>query len=340
MRGWSLLSSPSNNFAGLQSWSTEHELHSRDDTSTPETMTQLPQESPDQNPSYDDLLTTIGYLRAKRRAQLHHLQISYRTIQELRRQARRANMLKQGKSIQQVSEIPSCLSDLLHGPQQSPAVADRATSRPNPSYDNLLDTIQYLMNEGKSLSQHQTLAFKTIQEFLEQVRYAYTPGPAVPKPVSKPSTWIGGSWLAPSADILVPAENLWQHGDARGALLLVESVLLRHDLAVQDDVHANLMVSAIKRVLGDLGQASKCAEDALTIAREADDYMLASKAQFHRGLCFFSQHQYAQAHFCFTLASHLDGYQEQIEVNSLLVEDICRQLPLDHPGRRLDLTSL
>lgn len=295
---------------------------------------------PSQNPSFDDLLKTIDYLRAKRRAQLQHLQISYRTIQELRQQARRANMLKQGKSIQQISEIPRCLSDLLHDHQHLPAVANRATCGQTPSYDNLLATIQYLMNDSRSLSQHQTLALKTIQEFLEQVRYAYTFGPGVPRSVAKPSTWIGGSWLAPSADILVPAETLWQNGNAEGALALVESVLERHDLTVQDDVHANLLVSAIKRVLGDLGQASKCAEDALVIAREADDYMLASKAQFHRGLCFFNQHQYAQAHFCFALASHLDGYQEQIEVNSLLVEDICRQLPLDHPGRRLDLTSL
>ncbi|KAL8650239.1 MAG: hypothetical protein Q9226_005226 [Calogaya cf. arnoldii] len=296
-----------------------------------------------QNPSYvcyDDLLETIDYLRAKRRVQVQDIQNSYRTIHQLRQQARRANLLKQGKSIQEIGKIPTCLSDPFQDRQRLTAVAKPATCGPNPSYvcyDDLLETLQFLMNDSKALSQHRTLAFKMIEEFLEQVRYAYTFGP---KSVAKPSTWIGGSWLAPSADILVPAEKLWQNGNAEGALELVESVLLRHDLTVEEDVYANLLVSAIKRALGDLGQASKCAEDALVIAREAGDYMLASKSQFHRGLCFFSRHQYAQAHFCFALAAHLPGYQEQIEVNSLLVEDICRQLPLNDPGRRLDLTSL
>ncbi|KAL8846801.1 MAG: hypothetical protein Q9221_008129 [Calogaya cf. arnoldii] len=290
-----------------------------------------------QNPTYSDLLQVINYLRAKRRVQLQEIQNSYQTIHQLRQQARRANLLKHGKSIQEIAKIPTCLSDPFQDRQCLTAFARPATYGPNLSYDGLLETIQFLMKDSKALSQHRTLAFKMIEEFLEQVRYAYTFGP---KSVAKPSTWIGGSWLAPSADILVPAEKLWQNGNAEGGLELVESVLLRHDLTVQEDIHANLLVSAIKRALGDLGQASKCAEDALVIAREAGDYMLASKSQFHRGLCFFSRHQYAQAHFCFALAAHLPGYQEQIEVNSLLVEDICRQLPLNDLGRRLDLTSL
>ncbi|KAL9633954.1 MAG: hypothetical protein Q9204_003192 [Flavoplaca sp. TL-2023a] len=290
-----------------------------------------------QNPSYDDLLKTIEYLIAKRRSLQHELQLVYKTIQELRQLARRANMLKQGKSVSQIGDIQSNPSQ---GRQQVTAAAKYAPSSQNPSYVGLLETIQFLMDDTKALSQHWSLALRTVPEFLEQVCYACTLGAGVPRCVVKPSTWIGGSWLAPSADILVPAEKLWQAGNAEGALKLLESVLARHDLTVEDDFHANLLVSAIQRALGDLGQASKCAEDALVIARNADDYMLASKAQFYRGLCFLSQQQYAQARFCFALASHLDGYQEQIEVNSLHVEDICRHLPLHHPGRRLDFTSL
>ncbi|KAI4277583.1 MAG: hypothetical protein LQ337_001656 [Flavoplaca oasis] len=290
-----------------------------------------------QNPGYDDLLKTIEYLMAKRRALQHELQLVCETIQELRQQARRANILKQGKSVSQIGDIQSNPSQ---GRPQVTAAARHAPSSQNPSYVGLLETIQFLMDDTKVLTQHWSLALRTVPEFLEQVRYACTLGAGVPRSVVKPSTWIGGSWLAPSADILVPAEKLWQAGNAEGALKLVESVLPRHDLTVEDDFHANLLVSAIQRALGDLGQASKCAEDALVIARNADDYMLASKAQFYRGLCFLSQQQYAQARFCFALASHLDGYQEQIEVNSLDVEDICRHLPLHHPGRRLDFTSL
>ncbi|KAL8927363.1 MAG: hypothetical protein Q9172_001442 [Xanthocarpia lactea] len=291
-------------------------------------------------PSYGGLLETIGYLKAKREAMLHHLELVYQTIHELREQARYANILKQGGSMQQVSDIPGCQSDPLQKHQQPTAVGDPVTSDRNPSYQELLETIQYLLNDSKALSQHRTLADRIVQEFRQQARYAYAFGADVSRWVGKPSTWIGGSWLAPSEDVLAPAEKLWQGGDAEGALKTVESALLRHDLTVEEDVNANLLVSTIKRVLGDLGQASKCAEDALVIARHADDYMLASKAQFHRGLCFFGQHRYAQALFCFALASYLDGYQEQIEVNSLLVEDICRHLPPDHPGRRLDMTSL
>ncbi|KAL8671734.1 MAG: hypothetical protein Q9168_003779 [Polycauliona sp. 1 TL-2023] len=292
------------------------------------------------SPSYDDLLRTISYLRTKRGAQLHDLEFAYRTIQELRQQVRSANMLKQAKSLQQIDEIPHFLSDLFHRQAHSTAVVDFATSSPNPSYDELLTTIQFLMDENKALSRHQHLTLKMIMEFREQVRYAYKSGPVVPTSGVKPSTWIGGSWLAPSVDILMPAEKLWQNGDCNGALQCVDAVLRRHDMTVEDDFHANLLVSAIKRASGDFGQASKCAEDALVIARHAEDYMLASKAHFHRAFCFFGQDRYAQARFCFALASHLDGYQELIEVNSLLAEEKCRKSPLDHPGRRLDLTCL
>ncbi|KAL8778080.1 MAG: hypothetical protein Q9213_007576 [Squamulea squamosa] len=263
-----------------------------------------------QNPSYDDLLKTIEYLEDKRIALLQHLELVYRTMDQLRQQARHTNMLKQGKSIQRVVEMPKPPFVQLQEQQRVGAVKNDARSGRNPRYDELLAAIQYLIDVTRALSQHRSLADRTVQEFLQQARYACT---YRPRPLWKASTWIGGSWLAPSEDVLAPAEKLWQDGNANGALKIVEAVLLHHDLTVEEDVNANLLVSTLQRVSGDVAQASKCAEDGLVIARQAGDYMLASKAQFYRGMCFFCQHQYAQAHFCFALASHLDGYQEQIE---------------------------
>ncbi|KAL8769939.1 MAG: hypothetical protein Q9209_004186 [Squamulea sp. 1 TL-2023] len=286
-----------------------------------------------QNPSYDDLLKTVEYLEDKRVALVQHLELVYRTIDQLRQQARHANMLKQGKSIQRMLETPKPPFVQYEERQDVHAVESHATSRHNPRYEELLDTVQYLMDDTKALSQHRSLADRTVQEIMQQTRYACTFGP---RPVRKGSTWIGGSWLAPSEDILAPAEKLWQDGNANGALKNIESVLLNHDLTIEEDVNANLMVSTIKRVSGDIAQASKCAEDALVIARQVGDYILASKAQFHRGMCFFGQHQYAQAHFCFAFASYLDGYQEQIEASDEadaepLSGGISTTRPLDPP---------
>lgn len=136
---------------------------------------------------------------------------------------------------------------------------------------------------------------------------------------------------------MAPAEKSWQDGNGQRALVLVEPLLRRHDLTVSEDVNANLFVSAILRASGDLAQASKYAEDALVIAKEADSYMLASKAEFHRGLCYLKQNRYAQAQWCLVLASQLEGHQEQIEANRVFAEERCRNAGPRDPNRKLDL---
>ncbi|KAL8677533.1 MAG: hypothetical protein Q9186_006045 [Xanthomendoza sp. 1 TL-2023] len=287
--------------------------------------------------SYDALLKTIEYLMSKRHALLQHLHLAHRTIQELRRQARHINCLKQGKLMPQKKET---VYNLLPEQQHSSIAEHHIRTVRNPNYAELLGTIQYLMIDCRALSQHRSLTDRTIEELAQQARYASMCAPSTPGGVAHASTWIGGSWLAPSEQLLAPAEKMWHQGNAEAALDSINSVLSRHDLTVEEDVNANLLVSAIKRASDDLGQASKCAEDALVIANEGEAYVLASKAQFHRGMCFLRQGHYVQAQFCLALASHLDGYQEQIEVNYLLVEDLCRNLPLNHPGRRLDLKSI
>ncbi|KAL8813977.1 MAG: hypothetical protein Q9223_006767 [Gallowayella weberi] len=262
------------------------------------------------SPSYEDLLRTIEYLMGKKNALLQYLHHAHQTIEELSQQAGYINRLKQDKFIPQDSEtIYKPLSEQQHA---SIAELHIGTVR-NPNYAQLLATIQYLMDDCRALSQYRSLTDRTIEEMAQQTRHASMSGPSTPGAVAHASTWIGGNWLAPSGDLLEPAETMWRQGDAEAALDLIDAVLSRHNLTIEDDVNANLLVSAIKRASGDVAQASKCAEDALVIANEGERYVLASKAQFHRGMCFLGRGQYAQAQFCFALASHLEGYQEQIE---------------------------
>lgn len=218
-----------------------------------------------------------------------------------------------------------------------------------PTYDDLLGTVQYLLEERKRLSQRLRFAERTVQEFSQQAQHAISLTSELQKrlaPTSqteqkagagKPSTWIGGSWLAPSEEILAPAEKLWQDGNAQGALVFLEPLLRRPKPTVSEDVNVHLFISSILRASGDLAQASKYAEDGLVIAREADCYMLASKSQFHRGLCYLKQNRYAQAQWCLVLASHLEGHQEQIEANRVFAEERCRNAGPKDQGRKLDL---
>lgn len=238
------------------------------------------------------------------------------------------------------------------------------SSAPDPSYDDLVGTVQYLLEERKRLEQRLVFAERTVVELSQQAQYANTlarnaqqsavtatttAAPSRDKEkrreravgTVKPSTWIGGSWLAPSEAILAPAEKIWQGGDAQGALVATSALLRHHNLTVSEDVHIHLFMSAILRAAGDAAQASKYAEDGLVIAKEADSYMLASKCEFHRGLCFIQQKRYAQAQWCLVLASHLEGHQDLLEANRVLAEEECLHiLEEKHPGRRLDLRSI
>ncbi|KAL8720057.1 MAG: hypothetical protein Q9225_003025 [Loekoesia sp. 1 TL-2023] len=227
-----------------------------------------------------------------------------------------------------------------------------ANSSQSPSYGDLLETVQYLLEDRKRLCQRLRFAERTIQEFSQQAKHANSLAQNAQQSVTlardrkkiektsdarKPSTWIGGSWLAPSEDILAPAEKMWQDGNAQQALVKVEPLLQRPDLTVSEDVNTNLFISAILRASGDFAQASKYAEDALVIAKDADAYMLASKAEFHRGLSYLKQNRFAQAQWCLVLASHLEGHQDQIEANRVFAEERCRNSASNDPGRKLDL---
>ncbi|KAI4172858.1 MAG: hypothetical protein LQ343_003265 [Gyalolechia ehrenbergii] len=227
-----------------------------------------------------------------------------------------------------------------------------ALSSRNPTYGDLVQTIQFLLDDRERLSQRLKFAERTMREFSQQAQHANSLTRNAQQSVvlardkkkikkrsdaGKPSTWIGGSWLAPSENILAPAEKTWQDGNAQQALVLVEPLLRRHDLTVSEDVNANLFISAILRASGDFAQASKYAEDALVIAQEADAYMLASKCEFHRGLSFLKLNRFAQAQWCLVLASHLEGHQDQIEANRVFAEERSCDSASRDPDSKLDL---
>lgn len=227
-----------------------------------------------------------------------------------------------------------------------------AVSSQDPSYSDLLETIQFLLDDRDQLSQRLKFAERTMREFSQQAQHANSLARNAQQSVllardkkkiekrpesGKPSTWIGGSWLAPSVDILAPAEKAWQDGNAQQALILAEPLLRRHDLSVSEDVNAALFMSAVLRASGEFEQASKYAEDGLVIAQHADAYMLASKCEFHRGLSFLKLNRFAQAQWCLVLASHLEGYQDQIEANRVFAEERSRNLASKDPARELDV---
>ncbi|KAL8967971.1 MAG: hypothetical protein Q9183_002680, partial [Haloplaca sp. 2 TL-2023] len=225
-----------------------------------------------------------------------------------------------------------------------------AKSSSNPTYADLLETIHFLMEDRNKLVQQLTLAERAIQHFRSQststnqlakdshraVELAKdTKANGKSSDVKKtPTTWIA-SWLAPSVELLDPAEKAWQQGNPQRALNLVGPLLRRSDLTVSEDIEIHLFMSALLRA-SDETQATKYAEDALVIANHAEDYSLVCKAQFHRGMSFLRSGRFAQAQLCLVLASHLEGHAEQIDVNVAFAEEKVRNLELDHPGRKVD----
>ena len=224
-------------------------------------------------------------------------------------------------------------------------------SSSNHTYNDLLETIHFLMKDRNKLVQQLTLAERAIQHFKSQSTYTNqlakdshravelgedTKANRKPSDAKKPpTTWIA-SWLAPSVELLAPAEKAWQEGNSQRALNLVGPLLRRSDLTVSEDIEINLFMSALLRASDD-AQATKYAEDALVIANHAEDYSLVCKAQFHRGMSFLRSGRFAQAQLCLVLASHLEGHAEQIEVNIAFAEEKVRNLKLNDPGRKVDL---
>lgn len=153
------------------------------------------------------------------------------------------------------------------------------------------------------------------------------------------STWVGGTWLTPSIKIpaLVPVQDAWLGGKTQQALALLTEILVQKDLAPYERIEAGLLLSAIMRSSGDLARALTHTEICLRIAEKYELPESVGKSQFHRGLCYFYQDRYADARWCFVLASHTKGHQDLIAINMQMVEEKMKSLPSGHPSAKLNL---
>ena len=163
-------------------------------------------------------------------------------------------------------------------------------------------------------------------------------GPQIPLKTS----WIGGTWLScPTATpLLTPVESAWQQGQAQKALASLTQILHQQDVTHSQRINAELLFSAILRSSGDVRQALSHTETSLSLAKETQQYDLVGKAQFHRGLCYLYENRYADARWCFVLASHTPGHQELVAINLEMTEQRLLELPSDDPRRSLSLRLL
>jgi len=134
--------------------------------------------------------------------------------------------------------------------------------------------------------------------------------------------WIGGTWLVVPANnsLLGPTEAAWQEGKMQEALNLLTAVSNRDDLDPAEEIEVGLLFSAILRSARQPKRALEYVEKALRVADEYGLVEVVGKINFHRGLCFLHMSSWADAAWCFVLASSTEGYAEQAEVNWELAE--------------------
>ncbi|MCJ1251914.1 hypothetical protein MMC30_009152 [Trapelia coarctata] len=134
--------------------------------------------------------------------------------------------------------------------------------------------------------------------------------------------WIGGSWLVVPASnsLLGPTESAWQEGKTQEALNLLTAVSNRDDLYPAEEIEVDLLFSAILRAARQPRRALEYAEKALRISDEYGLVEVVGKIYFHRGLSFLHISRYADAAWCFVLASSTEGHVQQAEANWEIAE--------------------
>ena len=151
------------------------------------------------------------------------------------------------------------------------------------------------------------------------------------------ATWIGGTWRAGGTEhaIIRSAEAVWQAGSAQRALEMLDPLVVGNNTAPAEHVSACLLVSSILRTAAQLERALQYTEKALEAARKHDLHALIGKTQFHRALCLLHLNRYADAAWCFVLASHTKGYEELAELNRIMAEKKRDDLPAGDPDLAL-----
>lgn len=161
-------------------------------------------------------------------------------------------------------------------------------------------------------------------------------------PAAEPPTpWIFSIWLSSTTNptLLGPAEKAWQKGATQEALVLLHMLLNSENLTNSQHVEAKLLQATIMSFSGHSDRALPQVEDALEIAKEKQLNELVGKAQFIRGRCCVDLKRFADARWCFALASHTKGYESLIETNMQSAEVLLGQLPARDIGRSLSFST-
>ena len=170
--------------------------------------------------------------------------------------------------------------------------------------------------------EYDRLLSETLSEL--QVR---KPNPTVT--VAPTTSWIGTWQCSSDYPLLSPIEKAWENGWLQKALSQMPAMMNREDLGPQHVIQSRLLYSAILQSTGtNLQQALASAEEAVTIAVDLGLQELAAKGQFHRALCYHYLGEFANARWCFVLAS--SALTKDFRKKA---EGILRELPEGHSKR-------
>lgn len=153
-----------------------------------------------------------------------------------------------------------------------------------------------------------------------------------PKPtvaVTPKTSWIGTWQCSSDCPQLVPIEKAWGNGWLQKALAQMPAMLDREDLGPHHLINSRLLYSALLQSTN-LQQALDNAEEAVTMAMDLGLQELAAKGQFHRAICYHYLGEFANARWCFVLASSTDGITKECRQKA---EENLRELPEGHPQR-------
>ena len=228
------------------------------------------------------------------------------------------------------------MANILVGEELYEAVSQLIKER-----DTLLTSLDYATSTIQTLSsqnQELTRLLSSAQAALlaPQRKPSASSAPNKEKPGrALGTTWIGGTYLShpPDDALLGHAEKAWASGRTQDALGFISNLLGSLSLPDVDAAKLELLQSAVLRSSGEVARGLTHAENALQRARRAQAHELAGRAQFHRGLCCFYLDRYADAAWCFALASSTTGYAEIVEVHRDMAEKKRARLPEGQEGR-------
>ena len=153
-----------------------------------------------------------------------------------------------------------------------------------------------------------------------------------PAAIAPKTRWIGTWQCSSDYPQLAPIENAWENGSLQKALAQMPAMVDREDLGPHHTINSRLLYSALLQSGANLQKALINAEEAVTVAVDLGLQDLAAKGQFHRALCYYYLGDFANARWCFVLASSTDESTNEFRQR---IEEKLRELPEGHPQRSI-----